>query len=62
MATLEVSINYAPARPGVPESVLGIVRHGDGRETPFGGWLSLLSVLQTAAATASESGERIESD
>ena len=50
MTNVEVSINYAPAAPGAPESVFGIVRHRDGSETPYGGWLALLTVLQTAAS------------
>jgi hypothetical protein len=54
MTNVVVSINYAPATPGAPESVFGIVRHDDGSETPYGGWLALLSVLQTAASTEPE--------
>lgn len=54
MTNVEVSINYAPAASGAPESVFGIVRHGDGSETPYGGWLALLSVLQTAASNGSD--------
>lgn len=54
MTNVEVSINYAPAVPGAPESVFGVVRHGDGSETPYGGWLALLTVLQTAASTGSD--------
>lgn len=54
MTNLEISINYSPATPGTPESVFGIVRHCDGSQTYFGGWLSLLTVLQSVASDGAD--------
>jgi hypothetical protein len=55
MARLELMIELDPNANATDEDVIsdathvrGTVRHADGAEAPFVGWLSLMAVLQAA--------------